>query len=258
MNAIFENIDTLHPAVAKLIGQPMRFVTPRRTRVVMSHRYGAPVYFTVNNSKDRIHARQTKGRFYEEEELALIADNFPKGGSFCDVGANIGNHSLYMLKFGGAAQVLPMEPNPDALELYLSNMILNGVLDRIALDTLGYGLDEQADDGLAIVNPRNNLGWARVGKPDEGKEGAISVRRGDDLIGARHIDFLKMDVEGMEVRALKGLAETIKRCRPVIFIEVDHGQRAAFDALMDELGYTVKEALPSHRVNQNLLLVPAS
>lgn len=146
----------------------------------------------------------------------------------------------------------------DSLALYLSNMILNGVIDRVALDTLGYGVDEAAEDGLTIVNPHGNLGWARVGKPDEGEEGAISVRRGDDLIGARQIDFLKMDVEGMEVRALKGLRETITRCRPVIFIEVDHKVRDGFDALMDEMNYTVNEALTSHRVNQNLLLVPAA
>ena len=247
--------ERLQPAVRRALGNQNRFRTPRRVRTIMSHRYDVPVIFCVNNPDDRIHIRQTKGFFYEEEELAMMAEHMPKGGTFCDIGANVGNHSLYMLLKGGAGRVVPVEPNPDAISLLLSNMILNRVADRVALETLGYGLDEGAADDLAIHAPRANLGWAKLKKAGEGDD-AISVRAGDELFEGMKIDVLKMDVEGMEIGALKGLKATIARCKPTMFIEVDTTNLDSFHALMNDYGYDVAHAFKATRVNQNFLLKP--
>ncbi|AKS45901.1 methyltransferase, FkbM family [Octadecabacter temperatus] len=247
--------ERLQPSVRRALGNQNRFRTPRRVRTIMSHRYDVPVIFCVNNPDDRIHMRQTKGFFYEEDELAMMAEHMPKGGTFCDIGANVGNHSLYMLLKGGAGRVVPVEPNPDAISLLLSNMILNRVADRVALETLGYGLDEGAADDLAIHAPRENLGWARLKKAGEGDE-AISVRAGDELFDGMQIDVLKMDVEGMEIGALKGLKATLARCKPTMFIEVDKENLDAFHALIEEFDYEVAHAFEATRVNQNFLLKP--
>ncbi|QBY00409.1 FkbM family methyltransferase [Rhodophyticola sp. CCM32] len=247
--------DKLHPVVAKALGRLARFMTPRGTRVVLSHRYDRPVFFTFNNPDDRIHKNHMRGRFYESEQLAEIAGHMRKNGTYLDVGANVGNHTMYMLMFGGAAKVIPVEPNPEAIPLLTSNLILNGLMDRVDLTALGYGLDADSEDGLHIDNPRGNLGWARL-KRQTGEAGAISVRRGDDLVGKTRIDMIKMDVEGMEIGALQGLRETIARCRPKIFIEVDHRNREVFDALMDEWGYEKVTEFSSSKVNQNLLMKP--
>ncbi len=243
----------LHPAVGRLLANPGRFVTPRGAQISLSYRYDRPVYFTINNRDDRIHKRQRKGFFYEEEILKDLAAWMPEGGTFADIGANVGNHSLYMLLFGGAATAMPFEMNPDAILLLVSNMVLNGVMDRVTADTLGYGLSDAAAEGAALEVPRGNLGWARV-VPDG--EGEVSLRPGDALVDGRKVDLLKMDVEGMEIAALNGLAQTIARDRPTLFVEVDHGNREAFDALMAGWGYRVERAFEPSRINQNLLLRP--
>lgn len=246
----------LHEVVRATLGNAERFVTPRGARIVRSNRYDQPVFFTINNKDDRIHKRQLKGFFYEHDQLALMADYMTPGGTFCDVGANVGNHSLYMLLFGGAARAIPFEPNPGAIALLSSNVLLNGLGPRVEFATLGYGLDETSEDGLAIHAPAGNLGWARVKRTD-GAAGDISVRTGDALLAGEDIDFLKMDVEGMEIGALKGLRQTITRCRPVLFVEVDNSNQEAFAALMEEFGYRIEQALAQGGVNQNMLLVPA-
>lgn len=245
----------VHPSVKAALDNQHRYRTPRRARTILSHRYDTPVFFCVNNMDDRIHVRQAKGFFYEEVELAAMAEHMPRGGTFCDIGANVGNHSLYMLLIGGAGRVLPVEPNPDAINLYMANMIMNGVVDRVSLDTLGYGLDAEAADDLAVSSPHNNLGWARLKKAQEGDQ-KISVRMGDDLFDGMDIDLLKMDVEGMEIGALKGLRKTIERCRPTIFIEVDNVNADAFNALVDDFGYEVVKAFKETRKNKNYLLKP--
>lgn len=243
----------LHPAVAASIGRDGRYITPRRVRVIRSNRYETPVFFAINNPDDRIHASQSGGRFYEEKVLMTLRRHFPEGGTFVDAGANIGNHSLYMLLLGGAAKVIPFEVHPDAISLYCAAMILNGVDDRVTLETLGYGLhDTNRDD--AMLSPRKgNLGWTRV---DPDREGDLALRTGDSLVLDRKVDFIKMDVEGLEVAALRGLAETIRRNRPPLFVEVDNSNRKAFDALMAEWEYDVAQAFAQNRMNQNLLLLP--
>lgn len=243
----------LHPAVAASIGRDDRYITPRRVRVIRSHRYETPVFFTINNPEDRIHASQSRGRFYEEKVLQTLRPYFPEGGTFLDAGANIGNHSLYMLLFGGAARVIPFEVHPDAISLYCAAMILNGVDDRVSLETLGYGLHDTNRDDAMLKPRKGNLGWTKV---DPDQEGDLALRTGDSLVGDSKVDFIKMDVEGLEVAALRGLAETIRRDRPPIFVEVDNRNREAFDALMAEWEYDVAEAFAQNRINQNLLLLP--
>ena len=128
---------------------------------------------------------------------------------------------------------------------------------RVALETLGYGLDEGAADDRAIHSPHENLGWAKLKKAGEGDE-SISVRASDTLFDGMQIDVLKMDVEGMEIGALKGLKATIVRYKPTMFIEVDKGNLDAFHALMEDYGYEIAHAYKVTRVNQNFLLKPNS
>ena len=250
----------LHPAVRRALGRVGRFITPRGSRVMLSHRYDRPVQFLIDNPGDAIHAAQTKGRFYEEGQLREMARHMPKGGVFLDVGANIGNHSAFMLLFGGAARAIPVEPNPPAIRLLLGMAILNGLLPRIGLGGLGYGLGAAETGDLALHWPKGNLGWTRLRPAEEAEAGAddaVQVLAGDDLVGAGPVDFIKMDVEGMEIEALDGLQATIARCRPPIFIEVDRQNRDAFFERVKAFDYVIAQEFEEHRVNQNFLLRPA-
>jgi len=51
------------------------------------------------------------------------------------------------------------------------------------------------------------------------------------------LDFLKLDVEGMEVDVLRGARAVIERHRPVMLIEMIKSDRNAIDALLTSLGY---------------------
>ena len=243
----------LHPQVVRRLRNPARLMSPPRTTTSVSERYAMPVHFCTDNPKDRIHINHARGSFYEERALQRIAAHMPAGGVFVDAGANVGNHTLYMLLLGGAGTAMPFEMNPRALKLLLANIHLNGLADRVTLDTLGYGLGGAARDGVALHSPKGNLGWTRV---DCSAEGDVSIRTGDELIDGRPVDFIKVDVEGMEVEVLMGLQETIAARRPGLFVEVDHENRAAFDWLMTDWDYRLVESFSPSNINQNLLLLP--
>jgi len=225
-------------------------VTPP-AQVVRAVIWGEPVFFTVTNPRDDIQKVHLQGAFYEPEELEIIRRFCPPGAVFCDIGANIGNHAVYALKFLRVAQLIAFEPNPEAIAILRSNLGLNGVLDRADLSHLGVGLSDQPSEGFGIVAPRRNLGG---GQMVEGS-GDLAVVRADAVLGDRRVDFIKVDVEGMELRVLDGLSGVIAARRPTIFIEVDNTNRKAFQAWVAANDYTVRARHRRYRANENFLIV---
>ena len=243
----------LHPSVVDAFGQPGHFVNPRGSRVIRATPLGTPVYFVINNKRDRIHGHQLKGVFYEQDVLQILAQHMPINGVFVDIGANIGNHALFMLRHGGARRVIPIEPNPDAIRLLAAMVRLNGLDDDVERATLGYGIGAENVGGYAIHNPKGNLGWVRLTQGD----GEIELRTGDTLLANEaRIDFIKIDVEGMEIEALSGLEGTIARHRPMMFIEVDTINRDAFFDAMKRFDYAIEHEFAQTKQNQNFLLRP--
>lgn len=227
------------------------FVSPT-CQVVRSVIWGEPVCFTITNPRDAIQKKHRQGEFYEPEELEIIRAHCLPGSVFCDIGANIGNHTMFALKFLHAARAILFEPNPAAIAILTSNLTLNGLLGRCDLSNLGVGLSDLAHDGLGISAPAKNLG---AGRMVEG-EGELRVVRGDDALAGTRIDFLKIDVEGMEMQVLAGLQATLKAHRPRIFIEVDKVNRTAFGEWARANDYTVKARFKRYRTNENFLLIP--
>ena len=224
-------------------------------QVVRSVIHGQPIQFFISNPRDAIQKHHARGTFYEVEELEIIRQWCPPGAVFCDIGANIGNHALYALTFLNPAKVVLFEPNPEVIRILLTNLGLNGVLDRCDISNLGIGLSDVPAENRAISAPRRNLGGGRIVESDQA-EGGIPLRRGDDILHDLAPSFLKIDVEGMEMAVLAGLADTIARHRPTIFVEVDQVNRAAFLDWVTAQDYAVKARYRRYRANENFLIVP--
>lgn len=215
---------------------------------------GRRVLFATDKDADPIQRAHRNASFYEAEEMALLRDHVKPGATFVDIGANVGNHTLYAAMFLDAARIIPVEPNPLALRLLLLNIMLNGVEDRVVKTGLGYGLSDHAAVGFGMEARNKNLGAAKM----LAGEGDITVVTGDALLEGESVDFIKLDVEGMEMQALGGLSQTIVRCRPRMLIEVDQQNYDAFDAWRVDAGYDVVETIQRYPTNKNFLLTPKS
>jgi FkbM family methyltransferase len=214
---------------------------------------GRRVRFFIVNELDEIQGRHRKGEFYEREELAIIARHF-RGGVFVDVGANVGNHSLYAAAFLDARKVIAFEPTEQAARVCALNMALNGFQDRFILHRKG--LSSSAGFAEFEVDPRriDNLGATRLIQ-SKGSTG-IELARGDDMISER-VDCIKVDTEGFELEVLEGLSETISTSRPVLFVEVENAHVERFEATMQQMGYVIEERYRRYAENLNLLAVPS-
>lgn len=213
---------------------------------------GRIVRFATDMERDPIQRRHRGGAFFEPDELALMAHYLPRDGTFVDIGANVGNHSIYAGLYLDAAKIIPFEPNPLAYRLLVLNMVMNGLHDRVVFDHVGFGAADLDRDGFAMTEREKNLGAARM-VPGAGD---ISTVRPDDVLREETPDFIKIDVEGMEMEVLRGLQKTIARTRPVLLVEVDRENIHAFADWRLAHGFEIPTSIKHYPENRNFLCVP--
>lgn len=229
-------------------GQPVAFPP---FEVVHLPRHG--LSFCLNMARDPIQNALRAGNFFEAEELEAISRHVRSGAQVIDIGANIGNHAIWFAHAARAARVVVVEPNPLALAPLVANVLINRLDKVIDMGALGVGLSDRSEGGYGMKRHDRNLGATRMfaGKGD------LQVHRGDDLFEDETPDFIKIDVEGMEMKVLSGLEKTIGTHRPVLLVEVDEENAQAFEAWRGARGYDVVETIRHSRRNCNHLLAPS-
>ena len=169
--------------------------------------------------------------WYEADVLMKCQEIYLPGTAVVDVGANIGNHTVFFATVLGAT-VHAFEPYQSNYDLLLMNLAANRLEGQVAAHCCAIG-DENGQGTTDVVHS-DNLGRVRV-RPGEGD---VIVRRLDDLAIPRPIGLLKVDVEGSEVAVLRGAASLITNWLPDIVIEA--AQIEEFNAVartMLGLGY---------------------
>lgn len=189
--------------------------------------------FALNYVNDPIQNALRQGRFYEERELTVLKRMLPLDATYVDIGANIGNHALFFAKRMRAARVIVFEPNPLALAPLMANIVLNRLEHVIVTEHLGIGLADRSGAGFGMGRQDRNLGAT----PLREAAGEIAVETGDRLLAGETPDFIKLDVEGMEMDVLAGLQATIARARPCMLVEVCDVNRKAFTGWCRVQGY---------------------
>jgi FkbM family methyltransferase len=170
--------------------------------IVSARIRGQNVSFFVADETDLIQKEHFDGKFYESEELKIISEFFPCGGIFVDIGANVGNHTIFVARFLSPLKVIVIEPNPAACAILKANIALNRLDSRVDAFYLGIGLSNTSARAVTMT-AAGNLGGTRLHFSEE--QSGLRVVPGDALLFGHRIDFLKIDVEGMEIDVLEGL-----------------------------------------------------
>lgn len=186
---------------------------------------------------------QQSGRLdHDQSALPLILKHVKPGDVVVDGGAFIGDHTVaYARAVGPEGRVFAFEPNPEAFECLRYN---TGGMPWVAAMT--FGLSDCTHDIALRGNSNAGATYAVSDSPNSDADCAALDALGF-LYGGR-LDLLKLDIEGFEVRALRGAKETIKRCRPVLVVEVNEGALnrqgstgAELLALIRSYGYEVDD-----------------
>ena len=167
-----------------------------------------------------------EGRF-EDHELTLIENIFKeklKNKITLDIGANIGNHTVAFSKFSN--KIYSFEPNPKVFEVLKLN-----TRDLKNVEIFNFGASSKKQSMHAKI-PKLNCGAGSVSnKEDEYKDSNSYYEFSFDLIALdtfknisnEDIGLVKIDVEGHELEAFKGMKSLLKKNKPIILFEQNRG-----------------------------------
>lgn len=178
--------------------------------------------------------------------------HFGDGVVAVDGGANIGVHTVEWARMMyGWGQVMAFEAQEVVFYALAGNVVLNNCLNaRVKLAALGEKCGELAipqpdyytpsSFGSLELRPRG-AETEYIGQKisyEKGATGVVPMVNLDSLKFDR-LDFLKIDVEGMELDVLRGAHKTLSRHHPILFMEFAKSDPTALENFVVKMGYQV-------------------
>ncbi len=165
---------------------------------------------------------------YEKPILYFMRDVmnsiYGGNGAFVDVGANTGQHSIFMSRY--AKEIHAFEPYEPVL-LKFRNMIAINELKNITVHPVGLGSENVKK---RFYKPHEtNIGtgsFVEGFKNENTPYDELEIQKGDDALrkaGVSRVALIKIDIEGFEKPALLGLGQTLSAHRPVVVFEITLG-----------------------------------
>lgn len=159
-----------------------------------------------------VHPQYSIDCFVADESAFREAYWHPKAGDVVvDAGASYGAYSLTAAACG--ARVYAFEPEPTVYVDLLANVNLNGGSVAFKCYPACLGLWDSSNDEVAMESYAPHWPPGTISRP-------FVMRTLDALMAdADRLDWLKLDIEGAEEKALRGATKTIARFRPTIIVE---------------------------------------
>ena len=174
----------------------------------------------------------------DEAEYSRLDEWIKEGDWVIDVGANVGHytHKLSTL-VGRQGRVIAVEPVPHTFELLAANASLSRNKNISLFNVAASETTRIA--GVSMPNFSTGLKNYYMARITEGAaELNIFTLALDSLDIQEKISLIKIDVEGHELSALKGMKRTIEKNKPVLVVE---GECAQVEAFLGEIGYVFQK-----------------
>lgn len=169
--------------------------------------------------------RKLVGEGFERAELRFVERLLRPGMTVLDIGAHHGLYSLLCSKcVGRKGQVIAFEASPRECRRLAKHLRLNGCRN-VLIEPHAVGSENGSAD-LYVVNGSCNWGNSLPAPAvfESTFKIPVQVSPVDDVLlelGISRVDFIKLDVEGAELSALKGTARLLRGvARPAILVEI--------------------------------------
>jgi FkbM family methyltransferase len=168
-------------------------------------------------------------------DLDKLPKILPQNPVCIDCGCNYGNHTVYYSVFLKAKKVYSFEPMPKIYESFLKVLEANDI-ENVESYNMGVSAKEK-DITICSTVPRGKgaiafqykgedyplppykMGYVGHKRPKRSENINIKSKPLDDIIKGK-VDYIKVDVEGMEMEVLEGASRIIRESKPIIYIEI--------------------------------------
>ena len=198
----------------------------------------------VHEPREHMQSFWVQGEFFEQRMLEYIYWHYGSRASvFIDVGAALGNHSLFFAAFCTPKYVIAIEPRAKSCERQRALYQANGVARRVHVyncavsDKVGKGAMEHFGPNLGQFRLCAFTETGFIDPPSR----EVEVTTLDAIVAqeqARPVRVVKIDVEGHELHVLRGAEKLLAEQHPALFIEIRNRQRyAAVTKYLARFGY---------------------
>ena len=178
-----------------------------------------------------IHERNSTNQFKKE---------IKEGMSLLEIGANIGYYTLIAARIiKKKGHIYAFEPSPQNTRFLVANIYTNGLENIVEVHREGVA-DKTGKLPFFLYTKSNLCSFAKREPEEDIKQTGkiiVDVTTVDKFLGNRKIDYLRMDIEGFEYEAIKGMKNTLEnkeRSPKGMFIEMH-------SALLRKNGYSANE-----------------
>jgi putative sugar O-methyltransferase len=154
---------------------------------------------------------------FRQRELELFQQLISPGAVVLDIGAHVGAHTVPLAQLvGSGGVVVAFEPQPALHNILNANLVLNSVPN-----VLTYAMALGNSEGeFRITHPGSS-------QLDPNPETSVDALEGGDSVPLvqldgfqlDRVDFIRLHAEGFGPNVVEGAANTIERCRPIIYVE---------------------------------------
>jgi len=178
------------------------------------------------------------------QDVYFLKNIIEKGAYCADIGAHLGYYTIELSRLAGpSGKVIAIEPMPKFNET-LGRLLQQKKTANVTLLQVALGGDsEYVEMGIPRVGNIKKFAYARVMKNSEHFQYIESVKvkneSGDHLFkGLPRLDFIKCDVEGLEVPVFASMLDTLLIHQPILLCElVSKDERIRFFDMVSPLGY---------------------
>lgn len=170
---------------------------------------------------------------HTRNELAMVLDHIDEGDVIIDIGAHIGTYAIPMArKAGPEGRLLAIEGSPQNYALLQRNVEANGLGERISAVNAVIG---EGNQKLRRVEVGGNTGGGFYKIDAVSGFGAADAAELICCHGFELANLIKIDIEGMELFALRSLASVISAHRPKVYMEVATDLLARYEVSVSDI-----------------------
>jgi FkbM family methyltransferase len=203
------------PAASYLVAQES-FVTRQQGLVLVPDSDVGPIQ--THPEDNEIGRWLRVARTWAPGEGRFMRSILRPGMNVIDIGANIGYFTALAARaVGSEGRVLAVEADPETFTLLRINVEMNRFEN---VELLPVAAHRHAGLVIGARDPTNYGGHTAYHPSEAWQTTPIQAVRLDDVLAPEvPVDFIKVDIEGMDHAALEGLEQTIRRWRPTVLVE---------------------------------------
>jgi FkbM family methyltransferase len=221
--------------------------------------YKFKIFVNVNGIKYKLIDHDTlKVLSYSELWMDKYLD-IRNGQVFIDVGAHVGKYALKIAKRNPRSTVIAIEPGSLQFNALIDGINKNKLKNIIPLNIAAW--DSTTKLKLKVYSIDTGTSSVIPSMPGIGhliRVENVDAKPLDDVVnelGIKHVDWVKIDVEGAELHVLRGFRNGIIKFKPRVVIEIKEFNRREVFKFFEEVNYTCHH-IPEDESGEYFICIP--